>query len=125
MYFEDAIDEVKYCGHLFGLGSTIFQNGIPYDTYGMAVTVAQSVAQSVQSSMHSHNSASQSSLVNLAAQSVNSNLSNSQNGSNSSSTPNLAGNINGSNIDNSKYYFFLIFFIQCLKYSYFILENKK
>lgn len=100
MYFEDTIDEVKYCGHLFGLGSTIFQNGIPYDTYGMAVTVAQSVAQSVQSSMHSHNSASQSSLVNLAAQSINSNLSNSQNGSNSSSTPNLAGNINGSNIEN-------------------------
>jgi len=98
MYFEDTIDEVKYCGHLFGLGSTIFQNGIPYDTYGMAVTVAQSVAQSVQSSMHSHNSASQSSLVNLAAQSIN--LSNSQNGSNSSSTPNLVGNINGSNIDN-------------------------
>ena len=111
MYFEDTIDEVKYCGHLFGLGTTtLFQNGIPYDTYGMVQSVAQSVAQSVQSSMHSHNSASQSSLVNLAVNAAaaaaaanNSNLSNSQNGSNSSSTPNLTANLNGSNIDTSKF----------------------
>jgi len=103
MYFEDTIDEAKYCGHLFGLGSTIFQNGIPYDTYGMVQSVAQSVAQSVQSSMHSHNSASQSSLVTLAAQSINSNLINSQNGSNSSSTPNLlTSSLNGSNVDKNK-----------------------
>ena len=27
MYFEDTIDEAKYCGHLFGLGSSIYQNG--------------------------------------------------------------------------------------------------
>lgn len=97
MYFEDTIDEVKYCGHLFGLGTTMFQNGIPYDTYGMVQSVAQSVAQSVQSSMHSHNSASQSSLLTL-----NSNLANSQNGQNSSSTPNLSGVINGSNLDSKK-----------------------
>ena len=31
MYFEDTIDEVKYCGHLFGLGSSLFQNGMPYE----------------------------------------------------------------------------------------------
>lgn len=49
MYFEDSIDEAKFCGHLFGLGSSLFQNGIPYDTYiapQTLVAVAQSVATS-------------------------------------------------------------------------------
>ena len=49
MYFEDSIDESKYCGHLFGLGSSIFQNGIPYDTY-MAPATLVAVAQSVAAS---------------------------------------------------------------------------
>lgn len=28
MYFEDSIDPAKYSGHLFGLGSTLFTNGL-------------------------------------------------------------------------------------------------
>ncbi|XP_039264794.1 CCR4-NOT transcription complex subunit 7-like [Styela clava] len=30
MFFEDHIDETKYCGHLYGLGSSYVQNGNPY-----------------------------------------------------------------------------------------------
>lgn len=85
MYFEDTIDEVKYSGQLFGLGSSLFQNGIPYDAYINPQTLV-AVAQSVAASAHSHNSASQSSLNNLV------NSSN-QNG-NSASTPNLTS-LNG------------------------------
>lgn len=95
MYFEDAIDEVKYSGQLFGLGSSLFQNGIPYDAYINPQTLV-AVAQSVAASANSHNSASQSSMANLA---------NSMNGNNnSSSTPNLS-NLNGSN-DLSKFYIY-------------------
>ena len=103
MYFEDTLDEAKYCGHLFGLGSSMFQNGIPYDTY-MAPQTLAAVAQSVASQLHSHNSASQSSLANLA-NSQNASLINShQNGNNSSSTPNLAGSLNSAALD-SKYFY--------------------
>jgi hypothetical protein len=50
MYFEDSIDEAKYCGHLFGLGSSLFQNGIPpYDSYNIGSQTLVAVAQSVAS----------------------------------------------------------------------------
>ena len=65
MYFEDTIDEVKYCGHLFGLGSSLFQNGMPYESTAniyMApqtlVAVAQSVAASQAASMSNQNGSS-------------------------------------------------------------------
>lgn len=29
-YFEDNIDDDKYCGHLYGLGSAYMQNGSAY-----------------------------------------------------------------------------------------------
>lgn len=89
MYFEDTIDEAKYNGNLFGLGSSMFQNGIPYETY-MAPQTLAAVAQSVASQLHSHNSASQSSLANLAVTQNASLINSHQNGNNSSSTPNLA-----------------------------------
>ena len=95
MYFEDTIDEAKYCGHLFGLGSSMFQNGIPYDTY-MAPQTLAAVAQSVASQLHSHNSASQSSLANLNAGQNASLLNSHHNGNNSSSTPNLAASVTSS-----------------------------
>ena len=53
MYFEDTIDEVKYCGHLFGLGSSLFQNGLPYENTAniyMAPQTLVAVAQSVAAS---------------------------------------------------------------------------
>ena len=27
MFFEDNIDDAKYCGHLYGLGASFVQNG--------------------------------------------------------------------------------------------------
>lgn len=54
MYFEDTIDEVKYCGHLFGLGSSLFQNGIPYDSYMTPQSLAAMSQPLSQSSGHSH-----------------------------------------------------------------------
>jgi hypothetical protein len=27
MFFEDHIDDAKYCGHLYGLGASFVQNG--------------------------------------------------------------------------------------------------
>ena len=65
MYFEDTIDEVKYCGHLFGLGSSLFQNGMPYENTAniyMApqtlVAVAQSVAASQAANLSNQNGSS-------------------------------------------------------------------
>lgn len=79
MYFEDTIDQVKYSGQLFGLGSSLFQNGFVYDTYINPQTLV-SVVNSVAQSAHAHSSQSQSSLSTLA----------NQNGQNSASTPNLS-----------------------------------
>lgn len=90
MYFEDSIDESKYCGYLFGLGSSIFQNGITYDSYGIT---PQSLVAQTQQSLASHNSASQASLTTLAS---------SQHTINSASTPNLAANLTNGNKDKSK-----------------------
>lgn len=92
MYFEDTIDDVKYCGHLYGLGTSFFQNGIPYESYITPQSLV-AVAQSVAAQAHSHNSASQSSLSSLA---------NSANNQNSASTPNLTSipslnSLNGAN----------------------------
>ena len=100
MYFEDTIDEVKYCGHLFGLGSTVFPNGVPYESY----MPSQNISLVNQAIVHSHNSASQSSLANLGANPVsNTSLINSHNSSNSASTPNLlAANINNADKSNIK-----------------------
>lgn len=47
MYFEDTIDEAKYCGHLFGLGPSVFQNG--YDSYNIANQTLVAMVQSVNS----------------------------------------------------------------------------
>ncbi len=80
MYFEDTIDETKYCGHLFGLGSSLFQNGIPYDTYiapQTLVAVAQSVAASQSLAMQAAAAASGNNGSNLTSNSS----SNSLNGS--------------------------------------------
>ncbi|RMZ93004.1 CCR4-NOT transcription complex subunit 7 isoform X2 [Brachionus plicatilis] len=85
MYFEDTIDQVKYSGQLFGLGSSLFQNGYVYDTYINPQTLV-SVVNSVAQSANAHNSQSQSSLSTIA----------SQNGQNSASTPNLSA-LNGPN----------------------------
>jgi hypothetical protein len=92
MYFEDTIDEVKYCGHLFGLGSSLFQNGIPYEAY---IPSQALIAQQHQN--HSHNSASQTSLAHLTNNLNPNNLSNGSinnsntntNNFNSASAPNL------------------------------------
>lgn len=32
MFFEDNIDDAKYCGHLYGLGTSYVQNGTSYET---------------------------------------------------------------------------------------------
>ncbi len=82
MYFEDSIDDSKYCGHLYGLGSTsFFQNGIPFESYmtpqSLAATAAAVGQQTPQH--NSQNSASQSSLSTLGH----------GNNHNSASTPNL------------------------------------
>lgn len=31
MFFEDNIDDAKYCGHLYGLGTAFVVNGNSYD----------------------------------------------------------------------------------------------
>jgi CCR4-NOT transcription complex subunit 7/8 len=31
MFFEDNIDDAKYCGHLYGLGTSYVQNGTGYE----------------------------------------------------------------------------------------------
>lgn len=78
MYFEDSIDESKYCGHLFGLGSTsFFQNGIPFESY---MTPQSLAAMAASQQTPQHNSASQSSLAALG---------HGNNNHNSASTPNL------------------------------------
>lgn len=33
MFFEDNIDDAKYCGHLYGLGTSYVQNGGSYDVF--------------------------------------------------------------------------------------------
>jgi CCR4-NOT transcription complex subunit 7/8 len=33
MFFEDNIDDGKYCGHLFGLGTSYVQNGSAYESH--------------------------------------------------------------------------------------------
>ncbi len=63
MYFEDTIDEVKYCGQLFGLGSSIFQNGIPYDAYLTAQAIVQQQQQQQQSQSSLLSNSSNPSLV--------------------------------------------------------------
>ncbi|XP_033743922.1 CCR4-NOT transcription complex subunit 7-like isoform X2 [Pecten maximus] len=35
MFFEDNIDDVKYCGHLYGLGTSYVQNGAGYDSISL------------------------------------------------------------------------------------------
>lgn len=32
MFFEDNIDDAKYSGHLYGLGTSYVQNGTGYET---------------------------------------------------------------------------------------------
>lgn len=34
MFFEDNIDNAKYCGHLYGLGNTFITNGNNYHDNG-------------------------------------------------------------------------------------------
>lgn len=34
MFFEDNIDNAKYCGHLYGLGNTFIVNGSNYHDNG-------------------------------------------------------------------------------------------
>ncbi|KAJ8297790.1 hypothetical protein KUTeg_024321 [Tegillarca granosa] len=36
MFFEDNIDDAKYCGHLYGLGTSYVQNGAAYDNNSFA-----------------------------------------------------------------------------------------
>lgn len=38
MFFEDNIDDAKYCGHLYGLGTSFVANGAGYDTYNNSHT---------------------------------------------------------------------------------------
>ena len=33
MFFEDHIDDTKYLGHLYGLGTSYVQNGSSYDNH--------------------------------------------------------------------------------------------
>jgi len=33
MFFEDHIDDAKYCGHLYGLGAAYIQNGSGSNSY--------------------------------------------------------------------------------------------
>ena len=33
MFFEDNIDDAKYCGHLYGLGTSYVQNGSSYENH--------------------------------------------------------------------------------------------
>jgi hypothetical protein len=98
MYFEDTIDENKYCGHLFGLGSSLFQNGLPYETY-IAPQTLVAVAQSVAATAHAHVSQSQASLSSL----ISSQQATSNSQSMSSLPTNLSStNLNGMNDNNSK-----------------------
>jgi hypothetical protein len=106
MYFEDTIDENKYCGHLFGLGSSLFQNGLPYETY-IAPQTLVAVAQSVAATAHAHVSQSQSSLPSLISSQANSNSQSMSNlPTNLSST-----NLNGMNDSNIKKFYFSLFIL--------------
>ena len=67
MYFEDTIDDAKYCGHLFGLGSSLFQNGIPYDAYIAAQQIAAAQHQQQHQQQQQHTSASTAALSALVA----------------------------------------------------------
>ena len=122
MYFEDTIDEAKYCGHLFGLGSSIYQNGtfglskirlllsvdhdwtfrqwvlwllggVPYETY-MTPQSLVAVAQSVAASTHSYSAANLTSNT--------SNLLGSQNSASLANLNSQNGSSNGSIMDLSK-----------------------
>jgi len=44
MFFEDDIDDSKYCGHLFGLGTSYVVNSGPGGTSGTALAAAAAVA---------------------------------------------------------------------------------
>jgi hypothetical protein len=108
MYFEDTIDEAKYCGHLFGLGSSLFQNGIPYDAYipSSAVLAAQQVAAHVHATAHA--SISQTSLANITNTTAANLLGqNGNNNNNSASAPNLTNLLANGSLDSN--YFCSIF----------------
>lgn len=60
MFFEDNIDDTKYCGHLFGLGTTFssqYTNGVSNITRG---GTPQPVHPSASSNDVSSNNVSQS-----------------------------------------------------------------
>lgn len=53
MFFEDNIDDVKYCGHLYGLGTTFVNGnmtGVPDETITAASSVIINSSSSVTTS---------------------------------------------------------------------------
>ena len=42
MFFEDNIDDAKYCGHLYGLGTSYVQNGTSFENSAFPSTAAGS-----------------------------------------------------------------------------------
>lgn len=59
MFFEDNIDDAKYCGHLYGLGTSYVMNGNSYhdeatpNNVALALPAAPSTAQSTPTSTNS------------------------------------------------------------------------
>jgi CCR4-NOT transcription complex subunit 7/8 len=43
MFFEDNIDDAKYCGHLYGLGTSYVQNGVMAEAISYSITNSHSV----------------------------------------------------------------------------------
>lgn len=87
MYFEDSIDEQKYCGHLFGLGTSLFTNGIPYDAYIPPQALQHPPQGSTsQTSLAGHNPASTSAMHNGGVLNI---MNSNSITNNSASAPNL------------------------------------
>ena len=49
MFFEDNIDDAKYCGHLYGLGTAFVINGNSYDDSNPLSTNANTTINSTTS----------------------------------------------------------------------------
>ncbi|CAG2241594.1 CCR4-NOT transcription complex subunit 7-like [Mytilus galloprovincialis] len=56
MFFEDNIDDAKYCGHLYGLGTSYVQNGTGYDNNVFGTTNHNSVTPHDETNSVSSNS---------------------------------------------------------------------
>jgi len=61
MFFEDNIDDTKYSGHLYGLGTSYVQNGTGYETNNSYMTNSSTPTFSMGNSNSNDNSTIQTS----------------------------------------------------------------